>query len=87
MGPLKHKRLSQFDLTTNFHHLFFFGDLNYRVELAATQIVEYAKKADHDSIYKEDQLQKDKEKKKIFVGFGEFKKCASFPVPLGMAWE
>ena len=76
MGALKHKRLSQFDLTTNFHHLFFFGDLNYRVDLAALDIVEYAKKSDHNSIYKEDQLQKDKEKKKIFVGFGELIQCA-----------
>ena len=86
MGPLKHKRLSQFDLTTNFHHLFFFGDLNYRVDLGASQIVEYAKKFDYSSIYKEDQLQKDKEKKKIFVGFGEFKNVPHSQPPW-MTWE
>ena len=31
--PLKHRYLSQFDLVHQFHHLFYFGDLNYRVEL------------------------------------------------------
>ena len=71
MGTLKHKRLSQFDLTNQFHHLFFFGDLNYRVDLGATEIVEFAKQCKHYSIYQEDQLRKDKQKKKIFVGFGE----------------
>jgi len=71
MGPLKHRSLGQFDLTNQFHHLFFFGDLNYRVELGAPEIVKYAKNFDHGAIYQEDQLQKDKEKKKIFVGFEE----------------
>lgn len=33
MATLKHKHLSQFDLTHQFNHLFFFGDLNYRVNL------------------------------------------------------
>jgi len=32
------KQLSTFDLTLQFHHLFWFGDLNYRVDLAATVI-------------------------------------------------
>ena len=71
MSTLKHRRLNQFDLTNQFHHLFFFGDLNYRVDLGATEIVEYAKREDHVSIYREDQLHKQKERKKIFVGFGE----------------
>ena len=45
MGALKHKNLSQFDLTNQFTHLFFLGDLNYRIDqLSATEIVEYAKK-------------------------------------------
>lgn len=30
---MKHKHMSQFDLTHQFNHLFFFGDLNYRVDL------------------------------------------------------
>ena len=70
MGALKQRRLNQFHLTNQFHHMFFFGDLNYRVDLGATEIVEYAKKNDHVAIFKEDQLRKQKEMKRVFVGFG-----------------
>ena len=71
MSSLKQKKLSQFDLTNQFTHLFFFGDLNYRVDLGATEIVECAKKYDHYSIYQEDQLRKERDKKSVFVGYGE----------------
>ncbi len=72
MGALKHKNLSQFDLTNQFTHMFFLGDLNYRIDqLSATEIVEYAKKNDHFSIFSDDQLKREMEKKKVFVGFGE----------------
>ncbi len=72
MGALKHKNLSQFDLTNQFTHLFFLGDLNYRIDqLSATEIVEYAKKNDNLSIFSDDQLKREMEKKKVFVGFGE----------------
>ena len=71
MNALKTRRLNQFHLTNQFHHLFFFGDLNYRVDLGATEIVEFAKRQDHVAIYNEDQLRKEKERKKVFVGFGE----------------
>jgi hypothetical protein len=70
MGALKHKQLSQLDLTNQFTHLFFLGDLNYRIDLGATEIVECAKKQEYHSIYVEDQLRKEMEKKSIFVGFG-----------------
>ena len=71
MGALKQRKLNQFFLTNHFHHLFFFGDLNYRVDLGATEIVEFAKKEEHGAIFTEDQLWKQMELKKIFVGFGE----------------
>ena len=70
MSALKQRRLNQFHLTNQFHHLFFFGDLNYRVDLGATEIVEFAKREDHGAIFKEDQLRKQIETKKAFVGFG-----------------
>ena len=35
VGLKQKKQLSTFDLTLQFHHLFWFGDLNYRVDLAA----------------------------------------------------
>ena len=47
------------------------------MDLGATEIVEFAKRQDHFAIYQEDQLRKDKDRKKIFVGFGE----------LTLAWE
>ena len=72
MGALKQRKLNQFFLTNHFHHMFFFGDLNYRVDLGATEIVDFAKKEDHGSIFKEDQLRKQMEQKKIFVSFGKW---------------
>ena len=71
MSALKQKKLSQFDLTNQFTHLFFLGDLNYRIDLGATEIVEYAKKSEHHVICGEDQLRKEIEKKSVFVGFGK----------------
>ena len=71
MSNLKQKKLSQFDLTNQFTHLFFFGDLNYRVDLEAGEIVDFAKHCDHYSIFQEDQLRKEREKKAVLVGFGE----------------
>lgn len=76
MSNLKQRKLSQFDLTNQFTHLFFFGDLNYRVDLGATTIVEYAKNQNHYSIYQEDQLRKEKDKQAVLVGFGKY--CWSF---------
>lgn len=71
MSNLKQKKLSQFHLTNQFSHLFFFGDLNYRVDLGAPEIVDFAKNFDHFSIYQEDQLRKEREKRTVLVGFGE----------------
>ncbi|XP_065886590.1 phosphatidylinositol 3,4,5-trisphosphate 5-phosphatase 2-like [Dysidea avara] len=71
VGLKQKKQLSIFDLTLQFHHLFWFGDLNYRVDLAATDIVELAKTKDYFAICLEDQLRKEKDKGKVFVGFDE----------------
>ncbi len=71
MSNLKQKKLNQFDLTNQFNHLFFFGDLNYRVDMKATDIVSYAKQFDHHSIFTVDQLRKEREKKTVLVGFGK----------------
>ena len=81
MGALKHKQLSQFDLTNQFTHLFFLGDLNYRIDLGATEIVEYAKKREHHTIYTEDQLRKEREKKSVFVGFGRSRLARLLHIP------
>ena len=71
MSALKNKKLSQFDLTDQFQHMFFFGDLNYRIELSGPDIVELVKKEDYYAIYSADQLKEEMDKKRVFVGFGE----------------
>ena len=72
MGSLKQARqISAFDLTYQFHHLFFFGDLNYRIDLPAMKIVQLAKEQDYEELMKEEQLQKEKKHGKVFVGFCE----------------
>lgn len=70
MGSLKQARqMSTFDLTYQFHHLFFFGDLNYRIDLPAMKIVQQATEQDYEELMKEEQLQKEKKHGKVFVGF------------------
>jgi phosphatidylinositol-3,4,5-trisphosphate 5-phosphatase 2 len=71
MVPLKHKNMSQFDLTHQFNHLFFFGDLNYRVPINSEEIIMFAKNENLAPIYCADQLKGEMEKKKVFVGFEE----------------
>lgn len=72
MGSLKQARqISAFDLTYQFHHLFFFGDLNYRIDMPAMKIVQQATERDYEELMKEEQLQKEKKHGKVFVGFSE----------------
>eukprot|EP00731_Ephydatia_muelleri_P030204 Em0021g727a len=71
MSALKNKKLSQFDLTDQFQHMFFFGDLNYRIEHSGPDIVELVKKEDYYAIYSADQLKEEMDKKRVFVGFEE----------------
>ena len=71
MSALKNKKLSQFDLTDQFQHMFFFGDVNYRINISGPDIVELVKKEDYYAIYSADQLKEEMDKKRVFVGFGE----------------
>ena len=74
LGSLKQARqISTFDLTYQFHHLFFFGDLNYRIDLPATKIVQLARVEDYEELVREDQLQKERKCGKVFVGFCELR--------------
>lgn len=72
LGSLKQARqISTFDLTYQFHHLFLFGDLNYRIDLPATRIVQLARDKDYEELMREEQLQKEKKQGKVLVGFRE----------------
>nr|XP_039251513.1 phosphatidylinositol 3,4,5-trisphosphate 5-phosphatase 2-like [Styela clava] len=68
---LGHDRCSMFDLTNRFDHLFFLGDLNYRLEMDVHNILEHIKKRDLSDLYKVDQLRREKELNKVFYDFSE----------------
>ncbi|XP_038671329.1 phosphatidylinositol 3,4,5-trisphosphate 5-phosphatase 1-like [Scyliorhinus canicula] len=68
------KKLSPFDITNRFTHLFWLGDLNYRVELPsqeADNIVEKIKQQQYQELLTKDQLIMEKNTKKVFLQFGE----------------
>lgn len=63
--------LSDFDLTHLFHHVFWFGDLNYRVEDDVNVVVERAKKEEYQAMLLHDQLARVKDGNKAFYSFVE----------------
>ncbi|XP_059805287.1 phosphatidylinositol 3,4,5-trisphosphate 5-phosphatase 1 isoform X3 [Hypanus sabinus] len=68
------KNLSPFDITNRFTHLFWLGDLNYRVELPtqeAENIVEKIKQQQYQELLAKDQLTIEKNDKKVFLQFQE----------------
>ncbi|XP_067898054.1 phosphatidylinositol 3,4,5-trisphosphate 5-phosphatase 1 isoform X2 [Heterodontus francisci] len=68
------KKLSPFDITNRFTHLFWLGDLNYRVELPtqeAENIVEKIRQQQYQELLAKDQLTMEKSDKKIFLQFQE----------------
>ncbi|XP_038050530.1 phosphatidylinositol 3,4,5-trisphosphate 5-phosphatase 2B-like isoform X2 [Patiria miniata] len=74
---LSSKGLSVFDLTNQFHHLFFLGDLNYRIEWNVPEILENIKHKNYAVLFEHEQLKREKDKNKIFVDFDE--EDISFP--------
>ncbi|XP_060690917.1 phosphatidylinositol 3,4,5-trisphosphate 5-phosphatase 1 isoform X1 [Hemiscyllium ocellatum] len=68
------KKLGPFDITNRFTHLFWLGDLNYRVELPtqeAENIVEKIKQQQYQELLTKDQLIMEKNDKKVFLQFQE----------------
>uniref|UniRef100_UPI00398F58AF phosphatidylinositol 3,4,5-trisphosphate 5-phosphatase 1 n=1 Tax=Pristiophorus japonicus TaxID=55135 RepID=UPI00398F58AF len=68
------KKLSPFDITNRFTHLFWLGDLNYRVEFPtqeAENIVEKIRQQQYQELLAKDQLIMEKNDKKIFLQFHE----------------
>ncbi|XP_041038205.1 phosphatidylinositol 3,4,5-trisphosphate 5-phosphatase 1 isoform X1 [Carcharodon carcharias] len=68
------KKLGPFDITNRFTHLFWLGDLNYRVELPtqeAENIVEKIKQQQYQELLAKDQLIMEKNDNKIFLQFQE----------------
>ncbi|XP_042314085.1 LOW QUALITY PROTEIN: phosphatidylinositol 3,4,5-trisphosphate 5-phosphatase 2 [Sceloporus undulatus] len=65
------KQLSSFDISLRFTHLFWFGDLNYRLDMDVQEILNYINRKEFEPLLKVDQLNLEKEKHKIFLRFSE----------------
>ncbi|XP_031979559.1 phosphatidylinositol 3,4,5-trisphosphate 5-phosphatase 2-like isoform X1 [Corvus moneduloides] len=65
------KRLGGFDLTLRFTHLFWFGDLNYRLDMDVQDILTHIVKKDFQALLAVDQLNLEREKNKVFLRFSE----------------
>ncbi|NXA45845.1 SHIP2 phosphatase, partial [Nothocercus julius] len=65
------KRLSGFDLTLRFTHLFWFGDLNYRLNMDVQDILTRVTKREFEALLAVDQLNLEREKNKVFLRFSE----------------
>ncbi|KGL90579.1 Phosphatidylinositol 3,4,5-trisphosphate 5-phosphatase 2A, partial [Charadrius vociferus] len=65
------KRLSAFDLTLRFTHLFWFGDLNYRLDMDVQDILAHITKREFEALLAVDQLNLEREKSKVFLRFSE----------------
>ncbi|XP_009994924.1 PREDICTED: phosphatidylinositol 3,4,5-trisphosphate 5-phosphatase 2 [Chaetura pelagica] len=65
------KRLSAFDLTLRFTHLFWFGDLNYRLDMDVQDVLAHITKREFGTLLAVDQLNLEREKNKVFLRFSE----------------
>uniref|UniRef100_A0A8C3SCN3 phosphatidylinositol-3,4,5-trisphosphate 5-phosphatase n=1 Tax=Chelydra serpentina TaxID=8475 RepID=A0A8C3SCN3_CHESE len=68
------KKLSPFNITHRFTHLFWLGDLNYRVELPTTEaenIIQRIKQQQYPELLGFDQLLMEKKDQKVFLQFEE----------------
>uniref|UniRef100_A0A673IKA9 phosphatidylinositol-3,4,5-trisphosphate 5-phosphatase n=1 Tax=Sinocyclocheilus rhinocerous TaxID=307959 RepID=A0A673IKA9_9TELE len=68
------KKLNPFDITHRFTHLFWLGDLNYRVDLPAQEaenIVMKIKLQQYQDLLARDQLNIEKEEEKVFLDYEE----------------
>ncbi|XP_028259606.1 phosphatidylinositol 3,4,5-trisphosphate 5-phosphatase 1 [Parambassis ranga] len=68
------KKLNPFDITHRFTHLFWLGDLNYRVELPSTEaeyIVTKIKQQQYQELLSKDQLSMERNDEKVFLHFDE----------------
>uniref|UniRef100_A0A4W3IR23 phosphatidylinositol-3,4,5-trisphosphate 5-phosphatase n=1 Tax=Callorhinchus milii TaxID=7868 RepID=A0A4W3IR23_CALMI len=66
------KRLNPFDITNRFTHLFWLGDLNYRVDFPASEaenIIQKIKQQQYQELLVKDQLTLEKNDGKIFLQF------------------
>ncbi|XP_057705930.1 inositol polyphosphate phosphatase-like 1b isoform X2 [Corythoichthys intestinalis] len=71
------KHLGAFDISLRFTHLFWCGDLNYRLDLDVQDILKHVSKREFEELMCADQLTRERHKRKGFLYFKEEK--ISFP--------
>ncbi|XP_033991911.1 inositol polyphosphate phosphatase-like 1b [Trematomus bernacchii] len=67
------KQLGAFDLSLHFSHLFWCGDLNYRLDLDVQDILKHVSKREFEDLMCADQLTRERHKRKSFLNFKEEK--------------
>ena len=67
------KKLASFDVTNQFHHCFWFGDLNYRINLPVEAVLQYVKDRNLNELQLHDQLRRIRHVGEAFWGFEEGK--------------
>ncbi|XP_048832199.1 phosphatidylinositol 3,4,5-trisphosphate 5-phosphatase 1 [Brienomyrus brachyistius] len=68
------KKLNPFDITHRFTHLFWLGDLNYRIELPSSEaenIVSKIKQQQYQELLMHDQLTQERQEEKVFINYDE----------------
>lgn len=65
------KQLNSFDISLRFTHLFWLGDLNYRLDMDIQEILNYINRKEFEPLLKVDQLNLEREKNKVFLRFAE----------------
>nr|XP_033802617.1 phosphatidylinositol 3,4,5-trisphosphate 5-phosphatase 2-like isoform X2 [Geotrypetes seraphini] len=67
------KTLSDFDISLRFNHIFWFGDLNYCLEMDVQDILSHVNRKEFETLRAVDQLNQERERKKAFLRFIEEK--------------
>ncbi|KAM9849589.1 inositol polyphosphate phosphatase-like 1b isoform 2-T2 [Aulostomus maculatus] len=67
------KQLGAFDISLRFTHLFWCGDLNYRLDLDVQDILKHVSKREFEELMCADQLTRERHRRKAFLNFKEEK--------------
>ncbi|XP_062855895.1 inositol polyphosphate phosphatase-like 1b [Trichomycterus rosablanca] len=67
------RQLSAFDISLRFTHLFWCGDLNYRLDLDVEDVLKHVSKREFDELMCADQLTRERHRRKAFFNFKEEK--------------
>nr|5OKN_A Chain A, Phosphatidylinositol 3,4,5-trisphosphate 5-phosphatase 2 [Homo sapiens]5OKN_B Chain B, Phosphatidylinositol 3,4,5-trisphosphate 5-phosphatase 2 [Homo sapiens]5OKN_C Chain C, Phosphatidylinositol 3,4,5-trisphosphate 5-phosphatase 2 [Homo sapiens]5OKN_D Chain D, Phosphatidylinositol 3,4,5-trisphosphate 5-phosphatase 2 [Homo sapiens]5OKN_E Chain E, Phosphatidylinositol 3,4,5-trisphosphate 5-phosphatase 2 [Homo sapiens]5OKN_F Chain F, Phosphatidylinositol 3,4,5-trisphosphate 5-phosphat len=65
------RQLNAFDISLRFTHLFWFGALNYRLDMDIQEILNYISRKEFEPLLRVDQLNLEREKHKVFLRFSE----------------